>query len=160
MENDIAEDGIHDDDMLACPLDPGQDDDCFTIVIEEDKTDHSGASSYLHDEVGGTEKITNLKRAVDRQDKTKQNKKKSPLESFDSSVSIIAKYLEDKKSAARVKDQTNKQTNIIDAFCQYIKAVTKNMSEEDQINLSLKLFPVLNEAIKDHLKNNSAESNS
>ena len=34
------------------------------------------------------------------------------------------------------------------------------MSEEGQINLSLKLFPVLNEAIKDHLKNNSAESNS
>ena len=149
MEDDITEDGIHVDDMLGCPLDPGQGDDCFAIIIEEDKTDHSGASSYLHDEVGGTEKITNLKRAADRQHKIiTQNKKKPPLESFDSSVSVIAKYLEDKKSAARVKGQTNKQTNVIDAFCQYIKAATKNMSEEGQLNLSLKLFPVLNEAIK------------
>ena len=56
LEDDITEDGIHVDDVLAS-LDPGQDDDCFAIVIEEDKTDHSGASSYLHDEVGGTKKI-------------------------------------------------------------------------------------------------------
>ena len=100
-----AGDGIHVDDMLACPLDPGQDDDCFAIVIEEDKTNHSGASSYLHDESKRDRKNTNLKRTADRQHKIR---KSPPLESYDSSFFIIAKYLEDKKSAARVKDQRNK----------------------------------------------------